>query len=206
MSLRDKVIGAVVSQFSQPRGVAGRLVGWEMALRRSNRNRNRWAVELLDVQPADRFLEIGFGPGIAIREAASRAVEGYVAGVDHSKVMVRQATRRNRAAVREGRVDLRLGSSDTLPAFDQPFDKVLAVNTLGMWPDPAARLEELRSRMRDGGLIGVVSQPRCPGATAEHTARAGTEIRTMLETAGFSHLRSETLDLDPPVVCVLAKK
>jgi hypothetical protein len=39
-----------------------------MAHRPSNAQRNRWVVSLLDVQPTDRVLEIGFGPGIAIQE------------------------------------------------------------------------------------------------------------------------------------------
>jgi ubiquinone/menaquinone biosynthesis C-methylase UbiE len=205
MTLRERLLNAVVSQFHRPRGPAGRLAGWEMALRPSNRRRNRWAVSLLDVQPADRILEVGFGPGIAIREAALHAVRGYVAGVDHSSVMVRQATRRNRAAVREGRVALHVGDAAALPAFDQPFDKVLAVNSLGFWPEPVERLRELRSLMRDGGTIAIVSQPRCPGATAEHTTKAEENIRSQLADAGFDHDRSEWLDLDPPVVCVLAR-
>lgn len=206
MAVREKIFAAVVPQFRRPRGLAGRLAGWEMALRPSNRRRNRWAVSLLDVQPTDRVLEIGFGPGIAIREAARCAVRGHVAGLDHSAVMVRHATRRNRAAIHEGRVDLRLGSADGLPAFDQPFDKILAVNSLGFWPTPTERLKEIRSLMRDGGVIAIVSQPRCPGATAEHTARAESEIRQRLEEGGFGVVGSKRLDLDPPVVCVLARK
>jgi SAM-dependent methyltransferase len=70
-----------------------------MALRLSNRNRNQWAVALLEVQPQDHILEIGFGPGLAIRELARRATDGFVLGIDYSAVMVRQAAARNRAAV-----------------------------------------------------------------------------------------------------------
>jgi trans-aconitate methyltransferase len=43
-------------------------------------------------QPADRVLEIGFGPGIAIAELADRATRGHVYGIDHSQVMVQQAS------------------------------------------------------------------------------------------------------------------
>jgi ubiquinone/menaquinone biosynthesis C-methylase UbiE len=78
-----------------------------MAHRSSNRRRNAWVVSLLDVQRDDRVLEIGFGPGVAIRELARLAADGYVYGLDHSEVMVRQAARRNAEGVRRGRVDLR---------------------------------------------------------------------------------------------------
>ena len=57
--------------------------------------------------------------------------------------------------------------------------------------------------MRDGGVIAIVSQPRCPGATADHTTLAENDIKRRLEDAGFCAVRSERLDLDPPVVCVL---
>lgn len=175
-----------------------------MALRPSNRSRNRWAVSLMDLQPTDRFLEVGCGPGIAIREAARRATRGTVVGVDHSDEMVRQATKRNRDAVREGRVELHRLDAESLRSFDSIFDKVLAVNSLGSWPRPVDRLLDIRSIMSEGGVIAIVSQPRCPGATSEHTERAEQEIRRQLQQAGFTDLRSEHLELDPPVVCVLA--
>ena len=163
MGLKQKTMGAMVSQFHQPHGVGGRAAGWVMAHRESNRKRNVWAVGLLDVQPDDRVLEIGFGPGIAIEELARRATSGRVVGVDHSEVMVRQASRRNAAAVRDGRVDLRLGSAEALPAFDAPFDKILAVNSLMFWDDPVARLKQLRGLLRPGRTDRDCFPASCPG-------------------------------------------
>ena len=58
-----------------------------MAARDSNRSRNRWVVSQLDVQPTDRILEIGFGPGVAVGELARRATNGRIYGIDHSEVM-----------------------------------------------------------------------------------------------------------------------
>jgi ubiquinone/menaquinone biosynthesis C-methylase UbiE len=203
MDRKQKLALAIRSQFMRPRNFAGWLVGWEMALRSSNRKRNVWAVELLGVEPTDRVLEIGFGPGIAIRELSRRATRGLVCGVDHSEVMVRQARRRNRAAVRAGRVDLRCSSAERLPAFGEPFDRVLAVNNMGMWREPEERLKELRNIMRPGGRIAIVSQPRCPGATAQTTVAAGREIAARLTGTGFTRIRSEMLGLEPPVVCVI---
>ena len=135
--MRRRLRRALVAQFHAPTGLLGRVAGWVMAHRTSNVERNRWAVALLDVRPTDSVLEIGFGPGIAIGEIAARATGGRVCGLDHSPVMVRQAARRNRAAVRAGRVDLRCGSvddRDALDGFGATFDKVLAVNVVGFWP------------------------------------------------------------------------
>jgi ubiquinone/menaquinone biosynthesis C-methylase UbiE len=194
----------VVGQFMRPHGLGGHVAGWVMAHRSSNRRRNSWVVSLLDVQPTDRVLEIGFGPGIAVRELAARACSGSVLGIDHSAVMLHQARRRNAASVRSGRVDLRLGSVTSLPDFREPVDKVMAVNSMGFWTDPVARLQELRNRLRPGGVIALASQPRCPGATKETSEHAAREIEAALIKAGFHHSHVEMLQLDPPVVCVLA--
>ncbi|MFI6387107.1 class I SAM-dependent methyltransferase [Nonomuraea sp. NPDC050540] len=174
------------------------------AHRPSNRKRNIWAVSLLDVQPTDRVLEIGFGPGVAIAEFAGRATRGHVFGIDHSQAMVRHAARRNAAAVRAHRVHLTHASVEQLPAFGDPLDAILAVNSVGFWPDPVERLRELRRLLRPAGRIALVSQPRSPGATRDTTARAAQELQDMLSQAGFAHLRVETLELDPPAACVLA--
>ena len=207
MGLRQKTMKAMVVQFRRPHGLGGRAAGWVMAHRGSNRARNKWAAGLLDVQPEDRVLEIGFGPGIAIEEMARRATRGVVVGLDHSEVMVRQATRRNSAAVRAGRVELRLGSAENLPAFGELFDRILAVNSLMFWDDPVARLKELRGLLRPGGHIAIVFQPRGPGSTDETAARTGEEIAKHFTTVGLGDVRVETLALQPTdAVCVLGVK
>jgi ubiquinone/menaquinone biosynthesis C-methylase UbiE len=175
-----------------------------MAHRPSNRQRSAWAVSLLEVRPTDRVLEIGFGPGVAIAHLV-RAGAGHVSGIDHSGVMLRQAAKRNAAAIRAGRVTLVRASVEQIPpALAGPFDAVLAVNSLGFWPEPARQLAELRRRLAPDGRIAVVSQPRCPGASADTSRRAARETADLLEAAGFTHLRTEFLPLGPPVAGVLA--
>lgn len=203
-SLKQRVISQVVRQFGQPHGAAGRVAGWVMAHRGSNRQRNLWVVSLLDVQPTDRVLEIGFGPGLTIAELARRATRGHIYGIDHSDVMVHQASKRNAAAIRAQRVELLHTSVDRLPLFDEPLDTIVAVNSAGFWPNPTEQLSELRGLLRPGGRIALASQPRSADATADTTDRAGRELHDRLTQAGFTQARTETLPLTPPVACVLA--
>jgi SAM-dependent methyltransferase len=205
MTLRQRVIAAVYAQFGRPTGFWGRAAGMVMAHRSSNRRRNAWAVSLLDVRPEDRVLEIGFGPGLAILALSRAAHGGHVCGIDHSEVMLRQASRRNADAIGRGVVDLRLGSVDALPAFDAPFDKILAVNAVLFWRDPDARLAKLREQLRPGGVIAVAHQPRGPGASDDAAAARGRELAETLARAGFSEVRVETLGLEPAAVCVLGR-
>jgi SAM-dependent methyltransferase len=212
MDIKRSVLGRIMqwwgprgglAQFHQPTGAVGHVAGWIMGRRSSNVARNRWAAQLLDVQPADHVIELGCGPGVAIAALATRAVRGMVVGVDHSQVMIRQARRRNRVAIRAGRVRLIHAPVESLSVSGEPFDAALAVNTVGMWPDPSARLRELARLLQPGGLIALVSQPRCPGATAATSAAAASELAGLLTDAGFEHLRTDMLNLDPPVACVL---
>jgi len=203
VSVKQAIFRRVAAQFGHPTGRFGRFAGWIMGSRASNRERNRWAVSLLDIQPSDRVLEIGFGPGLAIRELARLAAEGYVCGIDHSEVMVRQASRRNAQALSSGRVHLRLGSVESLPKFDEPFDKILAVNAIQFVADPVERLADLRALLVVGGRVAIAHQPRCPGATDETSELSGQRIAAQLAEAGFSDVRVEMLKLKPAVVCVL---
>jgi SAM-dependent methyltransferase len=203
MQLREKLESRIRTQFGRPTGVPGRLAGWFMAHRSSNCQRNIWAVSLLDVRRDDRVLEIGSGPGVAIAELSRRASQGYVCGLDHSDVMVRQAAKRNAEGLRRGQVELRLGSHDDLPSFDKPFDKILAVNALQFWNQPIEGVSALRRLLRTGGRIAIAFQPRGTGATDDAANKAGQMISAVLREAGFSAVRLETLKLKPAVVCAL---
>jgi SAM-dependent methyltransferase len=203
MELTRRVEAAVRAQFGRPSGLGGRAAGLLMAHRSSNRKRNAWAVGLLEVRSHDRVLEIGFGPGLAIRELGRLAADGYVYGIDHSELMLQRARRLNAEGIERGVVDLRLGRVEELPTFDEPFDKILAVNAMMFWREPVARLEQLRRLLCSGGLIAVAHQPRGPGASDETAAANGREAKAALAEAGFCGLRIETMALKPAVVCAL---
>jgi SAM-dependent methyltransferase len=197
----------VVAQFEHPHGLLGRVAGLIMARRRSNVARSEWTISLLDVQPTDRVLEIGFGPGVAVQRIAALASNGFVAGVDHSETMVRAARRRNAEAVGRGQVDLRLASVSSLPSFDEPFDKILSVNSVQFWDEPESALAELRERLRPRGRIALCLQPRARGATDEDARRMGEQICGWLERAGFRAVHLESLPMKPVcAVCALASR
>ena len=112
----------LVAQFGNPNGFLGRVAGFIMRFRSSNRERNRRTLTLLGIQPEDEVLEIGFGPGLAIELPSQLAHRGKVVGIDHSELMLRQAGRRNAKAIATGRVELSLGSADHLPDFATRLD------------------------------------------------------------------------------------
>lgn len=205
MTHQSRLIRYLFSQGGNPRGPVGLVLAWMMGHRSSNVQRNRWIVSLLEIQSTDRILEIGSGPGVALGELARIARDGYVCGIDHSPLMVRRARRRNRAAIEAGALDVRLGSAEHLPQFGQPFDRVMAVNSLGFWREPDRRLRELHALLRSGGLIAIASQPRDPGANSATSEAVGSRLVERLKSAGFHDVRLKRLDLQPPVVCALGR-
>lgn len=162
--------------FRRPRGVFGRLGGLIMA--RTNRRMAREAVELLDVQPTDRVLEVGFGPGVGIHLLADHSPAQSVAGVDPSGEMVKQARARNAPQIEVGKAELRQDPVENIPFGDAVFDKALAIRSMQLWPEPLAGLAEIERVLRPGGTL-VLGFTRHSGETREQLAK-------LLATAGFS--------------------
>ena len=179
--------------FGCPKGILGRLGGIIMA--RMNRKCAAWAIDLLGVQPHERVLEVGFGPGVAIQLLAESASEGYVAGVDYSREMVEQATARNMKAIESGRVELRHGSVERLPFEDDTFDKALAINSMQVWPDAVAGLREIRRVMKRSGRIAL--------AFTRHSGQPKGGLTDVLTAAGFTTVRITEAD---DGFCALATK
>jgi ubiquinone/menaquinone biosynthesis C-methylase UbiE len=159
------------SQFGAPRGARG----WVAAqvVSRLTRDANRWMVEGLEIGSRDRVLAVGCGPGHGVAFAAGAAPEGFVAGVDASATMVRQARRRNRSAISQGRVEIVEADAARLPFPDGHFGKAWSLDSLQFWPSPQAGLQELRRVVRPGGrvVVGLMARsddpPGLPGWLAE---------------------------------------
>jgi len=190
-----------MSQFSHPRGALGHLAGYIMGRRRSNLERNDWVESLLEIGPADRILEIGFGPGVAVGKAASKAAE--VVGIDRSAVMVKQATRRNKEWIASGKLKLMLGSAETLPAGLGLFDKIYSVNVAQFWKEPAAVFQRLGELLKPGGVLLTAYMPRNAGAKDEDAVEKGKQFESRLREAGFRQIRTEMRKMKPVAVVAL---
>jgi ubiquinone/menaquinone biosynthesis C-methylase UbiE len=183
----------LMRMFGRPQGVLGRLGGIIMA--RMNADCGAWVVGLLEVGQNDSVLEVGFGPGVVIQRLSKLVAGGHGAGIDQSLEMVEQARARNATAVHSGRVDLRHGSVESLPFDDDSFDKVVAINAMQVWPDPVARLQEMRRVMKRGGRIAL-------GFTS-YSGQPNEGLPEKLTSAGFANAHVVETDKG---FCALATK
>lgn len=204
----------VGSQLGRPRGLLGQLVA--RLLRRMNAPLNLWMVDLLQVAPRDRVLEVGFGPGVALNELLARASHGFVAGIDASELMVQQARARHADAIAAGRLEIRQGDAGSLPYDDATFDKVCGTHVIYFWPDAVATVRELRRVLRPGGTLALAYQERerMPSRNAEGLMRAGAtlygpgEVEKVVRAGGFEQVRLETTGApeSPAGFCLISVK
>ncbi|MDH3755564.1 MAG: methyltransferase domain-containing protein [Acidimicrobiia bacterium] len=203
MSVLQTARHHVVDQFREPRGPLGRLAGWTMAHKRANNARGRWTVDLLELAPTDRVLELGYGPGVVAGWLGQAVPDGLVVGIDHSAAMQAQAARRNAAAVTAGGLELRVGDAEALPDDLGSFDAACAINVWQFWQDPVATLESVRRHLHPGGRLAVTYMQ--PMRSARPSDEASGVLLDQLARAGFGAVDVHELDHDGrTAICCLA--
>jgi SAM-dependent methyltransferase len=136
-----------------PRGLFGKaLFRW---MTRTTIGHARWTADLMDVQPDDDVLEVGFGNGANIELLAERTSKGQVVGAEVSETAIEMASKRNARAISEGRVKLHQAAGGALPFDDGTFDKVCTVATAYVISDPSAVFREMHRVLKPGGLAAV---------------------------------------------------
>jgi ubiquinone/menaquinone biosynthesis C-methylase UbiE len=120
--------------------------------------------------------------------------------------MLRQASKHNAQAIREGRVRLQLGSATALPFEDASFDKALSANFLPFWPDQETGVKEMWRVLQPGGVIAIVLQPIW-ARTESEVKQIGEGLVALLSSVGFHQTRTEFKPMKPIAsVCALGLK
>jgi ubiquinone/menaquinone biosynthesis C-methylase UbiE len=112
----------------------------------------RLAADLVDLTAADRLLDIGCGPGAAVREAARRGAAAT--GVDPARVMRRVA----RSIPARGSCRWLEGRAELLPAADGSQTVVWSLATVHHWADLDAGLAESLRVLGPGGRFLAIER------------------------------------------------
>jgi SAM-dependent methyltransferase len=105
--------------------------------------------DLAGVQPGQRVIDVGCGPGALTAELVKRVGPANVAAVDPSEPFVAAAKTRHLG------VDVRLAAAEHLPFDDRAFDAALAQLVVHFMADPVAGLTEMARVTRQDGVVAA---------------------------------------------------
>ncbi len=192
------LLNAIGKQLQHPKGLFGRaLFTWMTTMTIAPA---RWTADLLDVQPDDDVLEVGFGSGANIGLLARRASKGDVTGAEISETAIEMASKRNARAISEGRVRLHQAAGGALPFDDGTFDKACTVATAYVIADPGAVFREMHRVLRPNGLAAVTFPVRekfmrfKPAGTEGFHLHELADLEAAFRDAGFVDTRTERND------------
>src|SRR3954452_2059942 len=163
-----------------------------------------WAVDTLQVRPADRLLEVGCGHGVAVSLVCERLTTGTITAIDRSPKMIEMATRRNREHVGAGKAVLKAVALEEADFGDRRFDKVFAFNVAPFWLQPEAAFGAVREHLARDGAVYLFWDARhsAPGRARD----LGNELADRLREARFFVDRVLIEDLRPvPAGCAIGR-
>ena len=184
------------NQYRRPTGLLGSYIGAKMA--RDHQPENLWTIAVLNAQPTDHILELGFGAGVALQRLTQIVTRGRIEGVDYSRTMVRLARKRNASAIKRGQVVIHHGDVIDLSFDNETFDKVYSIHCIYFWRQPTAILQSVLRVLKPGGTFTLTILPRerwnaddpnAPVGTPSCRPYSSAELQEMLSAVGFAATR-----------------
>jgi SAM-dependent methyltransferase len=105
--------------------------------------------DFAEVNPGQRVVDVGCGPGALTGELERRVGASSVTAVDPSEPFVEAARQRHPGVV------VHRAPAEQLPLDDDAFDRALAQLVVHFMKDPVAGLSEMRRVTRDGGVVAA---------------------------------------------------
>jgi len=194
--LSESIRKYISNQFKKPSGLFGRFI--ERGMSKRTTVDAEWTISLLNIQPASRMLEIGFGGGLAAELAIKKAPDGFLAGVDHSNTMVEISSKRNAEAIKAGKMELKQGGAEHVSYPEESFDIIYSLHSIYFWKEPTECLKSFQKILKPGGLLAITIQPRNRWRDDQINTPGmdfffGDQIVEMFNTAGYQNVHVETL-------------
>ncbi|TBW29960.1 class I SAM-dependent methyltransferase [Gramella sp. KN1008] len=192
------LLKAIGKQIKYPRGLLGKLV--LLVMTRSTIKAGRWTLNLMDIQPDDDIIEIGFGNGANIQLLSQQAPGGSVTGIEVSDTAMEMASRKNAKSISEGKVKLHKTSGNALPFKDGSFDKACTVATAYVFEDPGEVFKEMHRVLKPAGRAAVTFPFRenfmkfKPVEAERFHLHKLADLEKAFRDAGFVNCRTENND------------
>lgn len=111
------------------------------------------AIDLLQIKPGDRILEVGVGTGLNLPLYPEQC---SITGIDISEEMLKKAQERAQGRPRQ-EIQLAVMDASSLQFPDSSFDHVIATYVISVVPDPVKTLTEMQRVCRPGGHLVILN-------------------------------------------------
>ena len=146
-------LAEVASQLSCPSGTGGVEMAGEM--HKTNISMTLKAIETMTIADNDVFLELGHGNAAHLNKILEAAQNVSYQGLDISELMNEEAQKLNEKFVQNKQASFQLYDGTNLPYADATFSKIMTVNTLYFWQEPAKLLSELYRVLKPKGRLSI---------------------------------------------------
>jgi cyclopropane fatty-acyl-phospholipid synthase-like methyltransferase len=193
----------IAAQFKKPSGLFGLFSSNIMI--KGNKAHYERLIKDLDLQPDDKLLEIGYGPGVGINMIARACGSCTIHGIDFSKLMYRRARKYNKLYIDNDAMVLQQGDFLRTAVVSNEYDKIFCLNVVYFWNDLEEPFKKVLSLLKTGGLFHIYMANKDALKKAPDTVFNKHSIEQVIEalkSAGFKNVEYHT----EKGYCIKAKK
>jgi len=106
------------------------------------------SIQIIDLYQDSRLLDVGCGTGIFLKILEKKYPSAQLNGIDPNQAMLAKASEKL-----SSKVDLELGSAESLPYDSQSFDWLVLSNCLGHIKNQEVALSEAHRVLKDDGKV-----------------------------------------------------
>jgi arsenite methyltransferase len=181
----------IESHFRKPKGLIGMFTSKMMI--KGNMANYHVLLKDLDVQPDDKIMEIGYGPGKGIELISNISDSCHIYGIDFSTLMHKKASKLNKLLISDGQVKLFTGDFMRTEIGEYDFDKIFCINVVYFWNTLQPPFEKIRSLLKEGGFFHffmahrdfLLKMKASDDIFSKHTIK---EVVTALRLSGFKEI------------------
>ncbi|XP_045211812.2 uncharacterized protein LOC123563200 [Mercenaria mercenaria] len=180
---------------------------------KKNRILEAAAAHLCNINPDHQVLEVGFGPGLGLKEVFNKVSKGSgtVHGIDISQKSFSLANKNLKQEIGTGKIKLHLASVTDIPYDSCTFDSIFHCNCYYFWPNMDDAVTELHRVIKpDKSMVATLSLPRMKMVQKHGFMQYGNidpeRYMTSLEKNGFYDVVMKTIPFeDKEIDAIIAK-